>query len=181
MFYINIFCICPAFLWTFYRQIMPERKQIKTSVQSGSAVPWHIRGGGGGGRTRVTNAISYVQSLQSIVAKCDQISLLPNNHSFTFMSAVTHYTKSLLKKQNDNSGTFRAIATEKCMSYQMAKKCAGSGLLFMHLQLAFQRDGVHEFYDVLCEEINNKPRVTKNKVVIAKQKIAISNTNYLIY
>ena len=50
----------------------------------------------------------------------------------------------------------------------------------MHIQLAFQRDGVHEFY-VLCEEINNKPRVTKNKVVIAKQKIAISNTNYLIY
>ena len=59
---------------------------------------------------------------------------------------------------------------KKCMSHQMAKKCAGSGLLFMHLQLAFQRDGVHEFYDVLSEEINNKPRVTKNKVVIAKQK-----------
>ena len=51
----------------------------------------------------------------------------------------------------------------------------------MHLQLDFQRDGVHAFYDVLCEKINNKPRVTKNKVVIAKQKIAISNTNYLIY
>ena len=39
------------------------------------------------GRTRVTNAISDVP------AKCDQISLFPNNHSFTFMSAVTHYTK----------------------------------------------------------------------------------------
>ena len=51
----------------------------------------------------------------------------------------------------------------------MANKCAGSGLLFMHLQLAFQRDGVHAFYDVLCEEINNKPSVTKNKVVIAKK------------
>ena len=63
----------------------------------------------------------------------------------------------------------------------MAKKGTGLGLLFMHLQLAFQRDYVHELYDVLCEEINNKPRVTKNKVVIAKQKIAISNTNYLIY
>ena len=63
-----------------------------------------------------------------------------------------------------------SIATEKCMSHQMAKKCAGSGLLFMHLQLAIQRDGVHECYDVLSEEINNKPRVTKNKVVIAKEK-----------
>ena len=27
----------------------------------------------------------------------------------------------ILKKQNDNSGAFRAIATEKCMSHQMAK------------------------------------------------------------
>ena len=39
-----------------------------------------IVGGGGGGRTRLTNASSDVQSLQSIVEKCDQISLLPNNH-----------------------------------------------------------------------------------------------------
>ena len=30
---------------------------------------------------------------KSIVAKCDQIRLLPNNHSFKFMSAATHYTK----------------------------------------------------------------------------------------
>ena len=51
----------------------------------------------------------------------------------------------------------------------MAKKCAGSGLLCMHLQLVFQRDGVHELYDVFYQEINNKPRVTKNKVVIAKK------------
>ena len=56
------------------------------------------------------------------------------------------------------------------MSHQMTKKCAGSGLLFIHLQLACQRDGEHELYDVLCEEIKNKPRVTKNKVVIAKKK-----------
>ena len=55
------------------------------------------------------------------------------------------------------------------MSHQMAKKCAGSGLLFINLQLAFQRDGEHELYDVLCEEIKNKPRVTKNKVVISKK------------
>ena len=48
-----------------------------------------VKGGGGGGPTRLTNAISDVQSSQAIVEKCDQISLLPNNHSFTFMSAVT--------------------------------------------------------------------------------------------
>ena len=76
------------------------------------------------------------------------------------MSAVTYYT--WLKKRNDNYGTFRAIITEKCMSHQMAKKCAESGLLFNHLQLTFQRDCVQGAYDVLCVNINNKPRVTKN-------------------
>ena len=49
----------------------------------------------------------------------------------------------ILKKQNDNSG--------KMYEPPNGQKCAGSGLLFMHLQLALQRDGVHAFYDVLCE------------------------------
>ena len=70
------------------------------------------------------------------------------------MSAVTYYT--WLKKRNDNSGTLRAIITEECMSHQMAKKCAGSGLWFNHLHLAVQRDGVQGVSDVLCVEI--KPR-----------------------
>ena len=48
----------------------------------------------------------------------------------------------MAKKRNDNSRTFRAIITEKCMSHQLAKKYAGSGLLFNHLQLAFQRVGL---------------------------------------
>ena len=40
----------------------------------------------------------------------------------------------------------------------MAKKCTVSGLLFMHLQLAFRRDGVQGLYDVLCEEIQQQTR-----------------------
>ena len=50
----------------------------------------------------------------------------------------------------------------------MAKKCAGSGLLFMHLQLAFQRDDRHAFYDVLCEEIN--PVSPKTKLLLLNKK-----------
>ena len=69
------------------------RKEKKLKLLYSQEALFHDIVGGGGGRTRVTNAISDVQSLQSIVAKCDQITLLANNHSFTFMSAVTHYTK----------------------------------------------------------------------------------------
>ena len=59
----------------------------------------------------------------------------------------------------------------------MAKKCAGSGLLFMHLPLAFQRDGVQECCDVLFERDLQQTRVTKNKVVIAKIAIFFKNRN----
>ena len=77
--------------------------------------------GGGGGRTRlIVQFISDVQSLQLIVEKCDQNNLLLKNHSFTFISAVTYYTWP--KKRNDNSGTYRTIITENCMSHQMAYK-----------------------------------------------------------
>ena len=68
-----------------------KENKLKLLYSQEALFPDIVRGGGG--RTRVTNAISDVQSLQSIVAKCDQISLLPNNHSFTFISTVTHYTK----------------------------------------------------------------------------------------
>ena len=131
---------------------MPERKEKKTSVQSGSAVPWHNRGS----RTRlIMQLISDVQSLELIIEKCDQTSLMLKNHYFTLMSVVTYHT--WLKKQNDNYWTFRAIITE----HIWANKCAGSGLLFTHLQLTFQRDCVQGVSDVLYVDINNKPRVTK--------------------
>ena len=67
------------------------RTENKLKLLYSQEALFHDIGGGGGG-TRVTNAISDIQSLiQS--SKYDQISLLPNNHSFTFMSAVTHDTK----------------------------------------------------------------------------------------
>ena len=130
---------------------MPERKQIKTSVQSGSAVPWHSRGGGGLVHDSLMQSVmfNHYNQLSKHVTKSVYCRITIHLHSYPQLHII-------LKKRNDNSETFRAIATEKCMSPQMAKKCAGSGLLFMHLQLAFQRYGVHVFYDVLCEEINNK-------------------------
>ena len=125
-----------------------------------------IVGGGGG-------AAVHGSLMQSVMS--NHYNQLSQNVTKSVYCRITIHLHScpqlqiIQKKRNDKSGTFRAIATEKCMSHQMAKKCAGSGLLFMHLQLAFQRDGVHERYDVLCEEINNKPHVINNKVVIAKK------------
>ena len=140
--FLQIPCISMDFLQTDYAE-------IKTSVQSGSAVPWHSRGVVHGSLMQSVMFNHYNQLSQN-VTKSVYCRITIHLHSCPQLHII-------LKKGNDNSGTFRAIDTEKCMSHQMAKKCAGSGLLFMHLQLTFKRDGVHEFYDVLYEEINNKP------------------------
>ena len=56
------------------------RKENKLKLLYSQEALFHDIVGGGGSYTRLTNASSDVQSLQSIVEKCDQISLLPNNH-----------------------------------------------------------------------------------------------------
>ena len=71
-------------------QIMPERKKCKL-LYSQEALFHDIVGGS----YTAHNAISDVQSLQTIVEKCDQTGLLLNNHLFTFMSAVTYYIKEM--------------------------------------------------------------------------------------
>ena len=118
--------IYPAFLWTFYRQIMPERKQIKTSLQSGCAAPSHSRGGGGVVHDSLIQSVmfNHYNQVSTNVTKSVYCRIIIHLHSCPQLHII-------LKKRNDNSETLRAIATEKCMSPQMAKKCAGLGLLFM--------------------------------------------------
>ena len=72
-----------AYTLPFYglsTDILCRKENNLKLLRSQEALFHDIVGGGGGCRTRLTNAISDVQSLQSIVDKCDQISLLPNNH-----------------------------------------------------------------------------------------------------
>jgi len=49
----------------------------------------------------------------------------------------------------------------------MAEKVASSGLTLAHLQLAFQRGAADGISNVLMERFQGKPRVTKNKRVVA--------------
>ena len=48
----------------------------------------------------------------------------------------------------------------KHISAQMARKCAGSGLLLKHLDIAYKRNGLQGIYNLLSEPCaNNKPHV----------------------
>ena len=49
----------------------------------------------------------------------------------------------------------------------MIDKAAGSGLTYEHMMVVFTRDGDIGLYSLLSEEFNGKPRVTKNKTIIA--------------
>ena len=58
---------------------------------------------------------------------------------------------------------------KKCMSQQMAKKVCRIGyILFMHLQLAFQRDGVHEFMMFCVKRLTTNPASPKTKLLLLR-------------
>ena len=112
------------------------RKENKLKLLYSQEALFHDIVGGGG--------VVHDSLMQSVMF--NQYNQLSKNVTKSVYCRITIHLHScpqlhiILRKRNDNSETFRAIATEKCA-----------------------------FYDVLCEEINNKPRVTKNKVVIAKK------------
>ena len=99
---------------------MPERKQIKTSVYSQDALFHDIVGGGGG--------VVHDSLMQSVMFN-NYNQLSQNVTKSVYCRIIIHLHSCpqlhiILKKRNDNSETFRAIATKKCMSPQMTKKCA---------------------------------------------------------
>jgi len=57
----------------------------------------------------------------------------------------------------------------------MTERVASSGLTLAHLQLAFQRGAADGISNVLMERFQGKPRVTKNKLVVANMCNFIQN------
>ena len=62
--------------------------------------------------------------------------------------------------------TFRAIITKQVRVNKWQNNV--QALVFCSLTLLNQRYGVQGLHDMLCDEINDKTRVTKNHVVLAK-------------
>ena len=124
-----IFCRYPAFLWTLYTQIMPERKLL----YSQEALFPDIVGGGGGvvhGSLMQSVMFNHYNKLSQNVTKSVYCRITIHLHSCPQLHII-------LKKHNDNSGTFRAIATEECMSHQMAKKVCRIGSIVHAPSISF--------------------------------------------
>lgn len=61
------------------------------------------------------------------------------------------------------------LVTAKALSTALRNKLVASGLGFAHLKLAYRRDQSNGIKSLFSEPgANNKPRISKNSVVIAK-------------
>jgi len=63
--------------------------------------------------------------------------------------------------------TFNGMVRDKIMM-TMCKKAAASSFTFNHLKCAFARNGYDGLYSIMSEEVDKKPRVTKQNKIIER-------------
>ena len=101
------------------------------------------------------NALGDVIALQKVIHETGHVEVLISSHSFTISSAENFYAWS--RKTKQDTDTFTTMILAKHISAQMARKCAGSGLLLKHLDIAYKRNGLQGIYNLLSEPCANKP------------------------
>ena len=111
------------------------------------------------------NALADVNMLQKLASKFISNDDCILKHSFTLSWLEEYY--DFLDKKRENLGSLQPLIQAKVITKGMAEKVASSGLTIAHLQLAFQRGAADGISNVLMERFQGKPRVTRNKRVIA--------------
>ena len=111
------------------------------------------------------NALADVHMLQKLASKFVSNDCILK-HSFTLSWLEEYY--DFLDKKRENLSSLQPLIQAKVITKGMAEKVASSGLTIAHLQLAFQRSAAGGISNVLMERFQDKPRVTRNKCVIAK-------------
>lgn len=111
------------------------------------------------------NAVDDVKILQKLVSKFISDELLLK-HSFT-ISWFREYT-SFLKQKKENLKTFSPFIQSGVVSRGIADKMAASGLNLYHLHFAFENGGTDGLYNVLTENVEDKPRVTNNNKILTQ-------------
>ena len=111
------------------------------------------------------DAIENVKAHEQLV----RVSSIPPSVIEKVSFSVAYAIEINLQSSNirKNSDTFSVMLREKIISTATAKKMAGSGLRFAHLQMAFDRNG-NDGVTSLLTELNESgfPRVTRSKKII---------------
>ncbi|XP_061168887.1 uncharacterized protein LOC133178151 [Saccostrea echinata] len=120
------------------------------------------------------NAVDDVAALKSLVQSYFTPSVLNSTDvrrsSITVQSVIASYFYSCQIRTNLPS--LQSLVAGKISSQGIARKIAGSGLLYNHLQMAFNADTVNGISKLCQEKTGNSVRVTKS------QKIINSLNNY---
>ena len=112
------------------------------------------------------NANEDVTLLQQLMTSVNTTSDDILRFSFSVKYVQEYLEHSEMKKVNVI--TFNGMARDKIMTKTMCEKAAASGLTFNHLKCAFARNRYDGLYYIMSEEVDKKPRVTKQKKIIAR-------------
>ncbi len=112
------------------------------------------------------NALADVTALQKLVEKAN---ITDNQLCTTAISVTFMFEKSKrVAAAQTNLETLQVLVSQKIISGQTANRISMSGLQLFHLQLAIQRGGFDGLRALLSEDVEGKPRVTKNKKILTK-------------
>ena len=112
------------------------------------------------------NAREDVTLLQQLIT-----SVNPTIDDILRFSSSVKYVQEYLEHseiKKVNVITFNEMVRDKIMTKTMCEKAAASGLTFNHLKCAFARNGYDGLYSIMSEEVDKKPRVTKQKKIIER-------------
>ncbi|XP_052088170.1 uncharacterized protein LOC127725289 [Mytilus californianus] len=151
---------CGGFIDTLSltKELLPDRKTNKQSYNQESLVKDIV-----GINYDAHNAIGDVQSLQQLINTLKVSPRILEKHSFSVQYTVNMISKLQLTKSRLD--TFSNMPSTFC-SKTMLNKIARSGLRLNHLILAGNRGGVDGIRELLTEQFDGKPRVTKDKKIL---------------
>ena len=118
-----------------------------------------------GGEYNAHNSLADVHALAEVLRSLDIGKSILSEYSMnsTWANQYFHF----LEEKKKNIESFQPLLEGSILSKGMIDKAAGSGLRYEHMMVVFRRDGDVGISSLLSEDFNGKPRVTKNKTIIA--------------
>ena len=115
------------------------------------------------------NAKEDVTLLQQLITSVNPTTDDILRFSFSVKYVQEYLEHSEMKKVNVI--TFNGMARDNIMTKTMCEKAVASSLTFNHLKCALARNGYDGLYYIMCEDIDNKARVTKQKKILGELAI----------
>ena len=112
------------------------------------------------------NSLDDVKTLEKIMERSDTSLENKLQYCVSLSYIIDNLSYGNMKKAALD--TLQPLLLFKIITSHMAGKIAGTGLSMNHLELAYMRNGSDGLEALLTECVDGKPRVTRNKKILAK-------------